>query len=189
MGSPLSTFITWLHLRAVEDGRVPSITPEAYAVMMGILGEPATEHTANREAQLVGLELHDGRPHSDLARRIQRRAVSELTDLELTLQNVDAAGYTTINLRALLSTHFDALRYAELGSDANCAYLDIRTAIERASDKTRTVAWLLVAGIGPQELGKMLNTNGSRKINRALAELARILGGRHYEGTAAHEQR
>jgi hypothetical protein len=180
MGSPLSNFITWLHTRAVEDGRVPNLTPEAYAVMLGILGEPLGDNPNLREAHLVGLELHDGRPHSDLARRIQRRAVSELSDLELTLQNVDAAGYTPINLRALLSMHFDTLRYAPLGSDANVTYLDIKVAINKASDKTRTVAWLLVAGIGPQALGKLLDTNGSRRINRALAELARILEGRCY---------
>lgn len=177
MGSPLSQFIIYLHERALADGRVPALTDHELTVLDAI--RRGTGSAEDQEVS-VGLELYDGRPHSDLARRIQRRAVSTLSDLDLALQNVDEAGYTAINLRSLLSTHFDNLRYAALGSDANCAYLDIRTAIEQASDKTRTVAWLLVAGIGPQELGKMLNTNGSRKINRALAELARILEGRYY---------
>lgn len=64
--------------------------------------------------------------------------------------------------------------------------IEVMDAIRKASDKTRTVAWLLVAGIGPQELGKLLNTNGSRKINRALAELARILEGRQHYAEANH---
>src|SRR5262245_33263325 len=131
MASPLAQFIVYLHTRALQEGRVPSLTNEAYAVMLGILGEPIGDNPALNDAHAVGLELHDGKTHSDLARRIQRRAVSELADLELTLENVDAAGYTTINLRALLSTHFDTLRYAPLGSDANCAYVDIKTAIEK----------------------------------------------------------
>lgn len=182
MASPLANFITWLHVRAVEDKRVPALTDDAYAVMLGILGEPIGDNPALNDAHAVGLELHDGRPHSDLARRIQRRAVSELADLELALQNVDTAGYTPINLRALLSMHFDTLRYAPLGSDANAAYLDIKVAINKASDRARAVCWLLIAGVGPQEIGKLLNTNGSRRINRALVEVARILEGRqHYD--------
>ena len=178
MASPLAQFINYLHERAVAEGRVPNLTDHELDVLDAIRLGGRDEWKKDDVEITAGLELHDGRPHSDLARRIQRRAVSELADLELTLQNADAAGYTPINLRALLSTHFDSLRYAELGSDANAAYLDIKVAIGRASDKTRTVAWLLVAGLGPQELGKLLNTNGSRKINRALAELARILEGR-----------
>lgn len=184
MGSPLSQFIVYLHQRALADGRVPALTEHEIEVMDAIRFG-AREQPGDAEID-TGMELYDGRPHTDLARRIQRRAVSELADLTLTLENVDAAGYSPINLRALLSIHFDTLRYAPLGSDANAAYLDIKVAINKASDKTRTVAWLLVAGIGPQELGKLLNTNGSRKINRALAELARILEGRQHYAEANH---
>src|SRR5262245_39102143 len=125
MASPLAQFITYLHTRAQAEGRVPELDTAALQFLSAVAGGPADWLPKTEEVN-AGLELHDGRPHSDLARRIQRRAVSELTDLELTLENLDAAGYTTINLRALLSTHFDRLRYAPLGTDANCAYIDIK---------------------------------------------------------------
>lgn len=104
----------------------------------------------------------------------------ELGSQELALANVDEAGYTAINIRSLLVNHFWSCKSAALESDAYSAYIDLSTAINQASDRTRTVAWLLIAGLGPQEIGKLLATNGSRKINRAMAELAKILGGRYY---------
>ena len=182
MVSHLAEFILWLHARAEQEKRIPFMTPEALAVLCGLRHQPVIAET---DEYRVGLELRDGRPHSELARRLQRRAMAETDDPMLVLANVDEAGYTVINIRALLSQHYWSLQDAPLGTDANCAYIDLTTAINRASDRTRLVAWLLIAGLGPQEIGKLLATNGSRKINRALAELARILEGRFYEKTTA----
>src|SRR5215217_1091122 len=118
MASPLAQFIIWLHTRAENEGRVPSIDAEAERFLLAL---NVGRSDFRDEVTLSALELHDGRPHSELARRIQRRATAETHDPDLVLANIDEAGYTPINVRALLSQHFWDLRYAALGSDATCA--------------------------------------------------------------------
>lgn len=181
--SPLAQFIMWLHERRAHEGRIPELTAESLTLLEGLYDRPVAEHTPHQDLYNVGQELHDGRPHSDEARRIQRHAMLELGSIDLALSNVDEAGYTAINIRALLANHFWTCKGSPLESDGYSAYIDLSSAINLASERTRVVAWLLIAGLGPQEIGKLLATNGSRKINRAMAELAKILGGRYYGKT------
>jgi hypothetical protein len=171
--SPLGTFIFWMHDRASERAENITATELIAALRYGHqVPDPI-------EARIAGLELRDGRPHSDLARKVQRGAMARLHDRRLALDYVDAQGYTPVNVRSFLSVHWGDLEDAELGSDENCVCIDLTSAIARAGDMTRTVAELLIAGLGPQEIGATLKTNGSRRINRAMAELSRILEGRY----------
>lgn len=170
--SPLGQFILWMHDRATERVENISATELIETIRHG---EQVPDPT---EARIAGLELRDGRPRSDLARKIQRGAMTCLHDHRLTLEYLDTLGYTPVNVRAFLSIHWTALETAALGSAENCILIDLKTAIERASTITGTVARLLIAGLGPQEIGSQLSTNGSRRINRAMAELSRILEGR-----------
>lgn len=171
--SPLGTFILWMHDRAAE--RVEDIIANELIEALRH-GHTVPDPT---EARIAGLELRDGRPRSDLARKVQRGAMARLHDRRLALDYLDAVGYTPVNVRSFLSVHWAELERGELASDENCVYIDLKHAIERAGEQTRTVAELLVAGLGPQEIGTQLSTNGSRRINRAMGELARILEGRY----------
>lgn len=175
--SPLGSFILWLNDRALSEGRVKNTTEQASDILIAL--RHGADLAGADEAARIGLELRDGRPHSEVARQIQRAALARLRDLTLLLINVDEQGYTPVNVRALLSIHYGELAYAALGTDANCAYIDLDVAIKQASDKSRIVAELLIQGKGPQEIGEELKTNGSRRINRALAEIAKILEGRY----------
>lgn len=172
--SPLGAFILWMHDRATE--RVEDSTAE---VLIHALRTGTHTLAGPTEAEQAGLELRDGRPRSDLARKVQRGAMARLHDRRLALDYVDAVGYSPVTVRSFLSVHWAALEDADLASDENCIYIDLKHAIERAGETTRQVAELLIAGLGPQEIGATLHTNGSRKINRAMAELARILEGRY----------
>lgn len=185
MVSPLGQFILWLNERASAEGRIPEINDEALDLLNALRDGATREDARKFETIHVGLELRDGRPHSDTARKVQRRAVSELENLGLALVNVDEAGYTAINVRAFLTHHFFDLRRAPAGSDANCAYVDLIGALRQASERARLVACLLIAGYKTQEVGELLSKrnqkteNGSRHIHRALAEVSKILEGKY----------
>ncbi len=187
MSSPLSQWILWLHSRAIATGRVPEVTEESLEFMMGIGGLSQAEPT---EAHEAGLQIYDGRPSSELARKVQRRSLQEARSLPLILRNVDERGYTALNVRALLQ-HFFELQGSPtegdaLGEDGWMVYADLTAAINAAPDRTRVVAWLLIAGFIPAEISLLLESNGSRLVNRAMREIARILEGKHNASTDTH---
>ena len=83
----------------------------------------------------------------------------ELGDLELALANADDAGYTAINIRSILVNHFWTCKTAALGSDANCAYIDLSTAINQASDASIAPA---PESIDSKTLGRYIGRYRSR---------------------------
>lgn len=178
--SALGQFVSWLHRRAEQAGRLDVTCDEAAQVLAALYGGPVS--TPATEAQIAGLELRSGRPRNELAKKIQRTAISRLRSLDLTMRAVDELGYTPVLVRGLLQAHFWELKRAPLGSEAHLVYTDLSSAIDRATEKTKVVAFLLIAGLGPQEIGAALKTNGSRRIGKTMSELSRILEGRDKGG-------
>lgn len=176
MASPLADLVLWLHTRAVEDKRLVETSDEAAAFLAGCAGQPYSG--ADEAGYLVGLEIYSGRPHSDSARAIQRRAYRALHSLTLVLSNVDEAGYTAVNIRPLLEIHYQALNTAPLGSELHCVAIDLYGATLRASLITRDVAILLASSYSAAEIGARYQTNGSRRVAKAMTELAKILQGK-----------
>lgn len=175
--SALGKLILWVHEQALRARLISTVSRDADQVLDGIQGR-VPEFGKLSEAQIAGLELRSGRPQNDIAKTIQRRAVRYLQSVDAALGALDAMGYTPTVIRGLLQHHYSTLAGAAIGSDAHLVYVDLATAIEKASEKTREVVLLLVAGYSPQEIGVKLQTNGSRRIGRAMSELSRILEGR-----------
>jgi hypothetical protein len=158
---------------------VPEVNQESLEFMMGIGGLAQDEPT---EAHEAGLQIYDGRPSSETARRVQKRALQDARSLPLILRNIDEVGYTSLNVRAALN-HFFELQAAPpagdaLAEDGWMVYADLTGAINEAPDRTRTVAWLLIAGFIPAEISTLLGSNGSRLVNRAVREIAHTLEGK-----------
>lgn len=179
-GSALGQFVLWMHSRAKKAGRLDVTCEEAAQVLDALCGGPVNNPAT--EAQIAGLELRSGRPRNELAKKVQRAAVHRLRSLDLTMRAVDELGYTPVLVRGLLQNHFWELKRAPLGSEAHLVYTDLSSAIDRATEKTKVVVFFLIAGLGPQEIGAELKTNGSRRIGKAMAELSRILEGRDNGG-------
>lgn len=157
--SALGQFVLWLHK---EAGAPPNeITEELSA-------SAPPEHPVARE-------LYTGRIRSREARKIRKYALRALADLGLALRYIDAAGYTTVAVRALLTRHYDELWRSPLGSDAHCVYLDLCLAHKRLPPRLRAVVAATVAGYGPQEIGVAFGANGSRLVNRAIRAVVRVL--------------
>lgn len=194
--SALGQFILWLHKRAQQAGRITVSCEEATQVLEALYGgmefnlttrmktETKLRHKFEglTDAQIAGLELRRGRPRNELAKKIQRVVINQIRSLDLVLCAVDELGYTPLLIRSLLQNHYWELRRHPLGSDAYVVYADLNHAINRATDKTKIVAFFLIAGCGPQEIGAVLKTNGSRRIGKAMAELSRILEGKTNRG-------
>lgn len=174
--SPIGQFVLYLHERS---GNTFTSDPDAARLLDALRYGYAPERDDPYE--LAGLELRSGVIKGDVARAVRRVAKAKLEDLATVLAYIDAAGYTTVSVRALLEHHFIRVKRADLGSDAHCAYLDLRSALDAASAVTQLVAALLISGYGAQEVGKALQSNGSRQIGRALSELARRMEGTYGE--------
>lgn len=177
MPSHLANFILWLHERAVAEGRVPDISDEALDLLDAVEMGGDRESACRFPNVAAGAEIYAGRPRCELARQIQRRAIARTRRLGLVLLNVDEVGYTPLNVRALLTHHFVELMDADVGTGAHSAKVDLELAANRATDRSRAAAWLLIAGYSSPEIGRILGTNGSRVIGRAMKELATILEG------------
>lgn len=178
--SALGQYVLWLHRRTKAAGCIKETDTEATQLLDALYGGPVNNPAT--KAQIAGLELRSGRPRNELAKKVQRAAVNRLRSLELVMHAVDELGYNSVLVRGLLQHHYWELKRAPLGSDAHIIYTDLNSAIDRASDRTKAVAYLLIAGLGPQEIGAVLKTNGSRRIGKAVAELSRILQGRDKGG-------
>ncbi len=189
--SALGQFIYWLHNRAQQAGRI-DINCEEATQLLDALSPTGLQSLARlrrqaeglTEAQIAGLELRSGRLRSALSKKVRRAAVRRLRAPGLAVHAVDELGYTPVLVHGLLQNHFWELESAPLGSEAHLIYVDLSSAIAQATERTKVVAFLLIAGLGPQEIGTVLRTNGSRRIGKAMAELSRILernnnGGRH----------
>lgn len=176
MVSALGQYILWLHEFARREGRLKIADAEASTILETIARTgPAPKGRAPTEAEQLGLELRIGRPRSERAKHIRRVAVEQLQQPEVLLLAVDELGYSTLILRAILQGHYWRLKEAAAGSIEHAIYIDVQRAMSLASAGTRLVAYMLIAGYGPQEIGAKLQTNGSRRVGKALMELARIL--------------
>src|SRR5579859_3456083 len=181
MAAAIGNFILWLYDRASEENRVPLFDDDTQSrlVLSGLRGEAAPEDPAP-ENYLVGLELRSGTIRAEQTRRVQRAALRRLQSYSVALLNVCDSGYSPLNVRALLQYHWWDLRVEDVGSEGHCILMDLQSAINASSNATRTVAWLLVAGYGAQEVGAVLSgdgkkMNGSRLVSRAASELAHWL--------------
>lgn len=189
MISSIGEYLLWLHQR-----NEITVTPPFLAALRTGVAD-ATEEAA------LGLELHQGRPTSKVAKRIDRLARRRLSDSSLLLAHIAENGFTPFNLRVLLGEHFWRLQKAELNSEEHCLYLDVLTALQKAPIKTQLIAGLLIVGAGPQEVGICLGgslstagivallrhnqrprearkVNGSREVNREMRRLAKLLSGK-----------
>jgi hypothetical protein len=168
MRSTIGEFILWMHNKALDEGKIhiPTDPDEGWWEGLKIVAALTVG-----KGHSVGVELYRGKPDSPLARQILRRAMARLGNLDRLIAYIDDNGYTTIALRALLSNHWSNLQAAKLDTDANAIYMDVTAAVKRVSAETRYICAMLVAGMGPKEVGQKFNVNGSRRISRACLDL------------------
>lgn len=190
--SALASLILHLHQQAVNEQRVHVIDGTAERVIdlmrRGYRSRFYRWEEEMTEGTAAGIELRQGVARTEVARAVRQAAVSRLRNFSVFLLAVDTLGYSPQILRAALSIHWERLASATLGSDENCVKLDIEAALAQldaraGSDTPRPsdVAALLCQGMGPQEIGVVYSTNGSRLVGGLLKQLSDALGGTRYE--------
>lgn len=200
--SALGQLILHLHERAKAEGNIRVREKEATRVLDVLRYGYRSRYyrragTTENAGVTAGVELRQGMAQSALARTIRQSAIARLRDYAVFMVAVDTLGYSPQLLRAALSIHWERLASAEMGSDGNCVRLDIEVAVAALDTEWKTsgsrhseasgmdaqtprpsdIVSYLQQGYGPQEIGKLYDTNGSRLVGRLLKALSNKLGG------------
>jgi hypothetical protein len=175
--SPEGQLVLSLHQRADRKGHVVVKSALADLILYTIATGKITPAKRRPTGALVGLELRSGRVASPEAKEIRQAALGRLRDYTTFLDTIDAIGYTPQVLRAAIMVHYDKLCSEGLGSDGNCALMDIEIGLKLVPPKVREVIELLAAGYGPQSVGDKLGVNGSRLASEAFDLLSAALEG------------
>lgn len=170
--APIGQLALQLHTEAAIGGAVEP-SEESRAFVRGL---------TDPKGDGIGRELRRGRVTSEDARRVQKAILRRLNSFDLCVRLADAYGYNPILVRSFLSRHYRQMRRADLDSTAYSIFVDLRLAINASTLETRFVALALILGEGPQQIGNMLKTNGSRTVHRAMRELAQRLEGTYGGG-------
>lgn len=176
----VSKLVLYLHQLADEEGRIEVDDALASNILQALRGG----EVGSEESAAIADELTNGPVLSVEAKAIRNAALRQLINYTLFLRSVDTLGYTVQLLRSALSTHYEMLTTEPLGSDGNCILLDIDVAYSKLTAPLhQQVVRLLMDGLGPQEIGEQLSTNGSRLVGRVLKQMSDTLEGTHLNGT------
>jgi hypothetical protein len=179
--SPLGTLILWFHTKAEDENRLEETNPVArdlIQVLDGTANFPAGKPLS--EGAILGIELFTGNARSEVAKAIRRQALGRLYNYNTFTEAVVELGYIPPLIRTALAVHYGRLQNEPLGTMGNAIYIDLLRATAALEADDLKIVTMLISGIGPQKIGELTGTNGSRVLGKVLRQMSRYLEGDRY---------